>query len=78
MKTLRKMRVDVKLSQAEVAKKLAVSVRTISNWEKAIAVPSLVDAVQLALLYRVSLEDIVSGCGIPMRGLKMVNEVKVN
>lgn len=71
MKSLRKMRVEAGFAQHEVSKKLSVSVKTISMWEKCLAMPSLIDAVQLALLYRVSIEEIIQACGIPMRGVKV-------
>lgn len=71
MKTLRKMRVEAGYAQHEVSKHLSVSVKTISQWEKCLSMPSLMDAVQLALLYRVSIEEIIKACGIPMRGLKI-------
>ena len=56
---IRKRRVALGLSQQELADKLQVTRQTISNWELGQGAPSLDKAMELAKLYRVSLDDLV-------------------
>lgn len=57
---LAKLRRKQGLSQQEVADDLGVSRQTISNWEAGQGAPALDKARELARLFRVSLDDLVS------------------
>ena len=47
------------LSQEEVAEKLGVSRQTISKWETDETLPDIQQSKQLALLYRLSLDELI-------------------
>ena len=47
------------LSQEEVAEKLGVSRQTISNWETDETLPDICQSKKLALLYHLSLEELI-------------------
>jgi transcriptional regulator with XRE-family HTH domain len=60
-------RKENKMSQEEVASLLGVSRQTISKWETADTLPDIYNAVALARLYHLSLDELV--LGVPsMRG----------
>ena len=47
------------LSQEEVAEKLGVSRQTISKWETSETLPDIRQSKRLALLYRLSLDELI-------------------
>ena len=47
------------LSQEEVAEKLGVSRQTISKWETDETLPDIRQSKRMAVLYRVSLDDLI-------------------
>ena len=47
------------LSQEEVAEKLGVSRQTISKWETNETVPDIRQSKKMALLYRISLDELI-------------------
>ena len=55
---LKKLRVEQKLSQIELAKKLNVSTKSISHWETGYTEPSIGQLVQLADIFDVSLDEL--------------------
>lgn len=56
--SLEAARVNAKMSQAQAAQALGVSVATILKWEKGITMPSVDKAIALAGLYSMPLEYI--------------------
>ena len=59
--TLKAARVNVDLTQADVAKKLDVSISTIKNWEKGKTFPKPPHIVKLCELYNVTYDNIFFG-----------------
>lgn len=57
---LRTLRRKQGLSQQDVAERLGITRQTVSNWEAGQGSPALDRAVQLAALYRVSLDELAS------------------
>ena len=51
-------RVNARLTQEEVAKKMKISKNTLVNWEKGKAEPTISQGRQLSLLYKISLDNI--------------------
>lgn len=60
--TLKAARVNVNLTQANVAEKLGISISTIKNWEKGKTFPKQPKIEQLCELYGVSYDNIFFGC----------------
>ncbi|WP_303203555.1 helix-turn-helix transcriptional regulator [Raoultibacter timonensis] len=56
---LMKLRRKSGMSQQDVANALSVSRQTISNWESGSSAPDIGKAIELAALYRISLDDLV-------------------
>lgn len=56
MMNLRKLRLAMGLTQADVADKMGVAQKTISNWETGLKSPSLYQAQKLAEFYDVPLD----------------------
>ena len=57
------------LSQEEVAEKLGVSRQTISKWETDETLPDIRQSKQLALLYRLSLDELID-CDLDMQEIQ--------
>ncbi|WP_439653131.1 helix-turn-helix transcriptional regulator [Raoultibacter phocaeensis] len=57
---LMKLRRKSGMSQQDVAIALSVSRQTISNWESGSSAPDIGKAIDLAALYRISLDDLVN------------------
>lgn len=51
-------RVNAKLTQEEVAKRMKIGKRTIINWEKGIAMPSFADLSMLSDIYGIPVDNI--------------------
>lgn len=67
---LKRLRLEHKLTQAELAEKVYVTPQAVSRWEKGINTPNLVTLVELKKLYRVSVDELlldVSKKVIPVR-----------
>ena len=47
------------LSQEDVAEKLGVSRQTVSKWETDETLPNLLQAKKMALLYKISLDELI-------------------
>ena len=60
--TLKAERVNVNLTQADVAKKLDISVGTIKNWEKGKTFPKQPMIEKLCEIYGVSYDNIFFDC----------------
>ena len=60
--TLKAARVNVNLTQADVAKKLDISVGTIKNWEKGKTFPKQPMIEKLCEIYGVSYDNIFFDC----------------
>lgn len=58
------------LTQEQLAKKLYVSTRTISNWETGRTLPDVQSLIQLALFYNLSLDDLL------LKNQDMLHKVK--
>ncbi len=56
-----KLRSDAKLSQEQLAEKLAVSRQAIQKWEKGIATPDVTNLIQIAKLFGTTLDALVFG-----------------
>lgn len=51
-------RVNAKLTQEEVARKMKIGKRTIINWEKGASVPSFADMKMLSDIYGIPIDNI--------------------
>jgi len=51
-------RVNAKLTQEEVAKKMKIGKRTIINWEKGMVMPSFADINMLSDIYGIPIDNI--------------------
>ena len=51
-------RVNAKLTQEDVAKRMKIGKRTIINWEKGISVPSFSDMNMLSQIYNIPVDNI--------------------
>ena len=58
-KNLTVLRIKNGLSKKDVAKSLAVSLRTIYDWENGFKYPKLINLIQIASLYKVPLDCIL-------------------
>ena len=55
----KKLRLQSKLSQQQVAKTLGINQSNISNWEKDVSRPEYENLIQLSKLYGVSIEELL-------------------
>ncbi|WP_125566810.1 helix-turn-helix domain-containing protein [Companilactobacillus insicii] len=67
---LKDKRKQLNMTQADLAKSLYVSVRSISNWETGKTTPDIDSLIQLAKLYGISLDDLL------LNNSKVVNNIK--
>ena len=51
-------RVNAKMTQEDVAKRMKIGKRTIINWEKGVAVPSFADLNMLSSIYGIPIDNI--------------------
>ena len=51
-------RVNARMTQEDVAKRMKTSKRTIINWEKGVAVPSFADLNMLSSIYGIPIDNI--------------------
>lgn len=51
-------RVNARLTQEDVAKKMKIGKRTIINWEKGVSIPSFADLKMLSDIYGIPLDNI--------------------
>ena len=51
-------RVNARMTQEDVAKRMKTSKRTIINWEKGVAVPSFADLNMLSSIYDIPIDNI--------------------
>ena len=51
-------RVNAKLTQEDVAKKMKIGKRTIINWEKGTSLPSFADVKMLSEIYNIPVDNI--------------------
>ncbi len=58
-KNLLKLRTDLGLSRKEFASNMNVSVRTVYDWEDGFKLPKLINLIQIATLFKVSIECIL-------------------
>jgi transcriptional regulator with XRE-family HTH domain len=58
---LKKLRVENKLSQEQLAEKLELSRQSISKWEQGVSTPDIDNFVKLAELYNVSVDSLLKG-----------------
>ena len=61
MKTIRQLRQERDWTQFDLAERLGVSVASISNWERGLAVPRWNHLRAMVLLFGISVEDIALG-----------------
>lgn len=57
--SLKTMRIERTITQEQLAKKLNISLKTISHWETGYTEPSITQLIALADLYSVSLDELV-------------------
>lgn len=58
-KNIYKLRIEMKLTQEDVAEKLNVSRQTISNWESGSVSPTIDKVNELAKLYNVTIDELI-------------------
>jgi len=56
---IKKLRIDNRLTQEELATKLHISRQTISKWEQEVTVPSLETLKELASIFNVELFELI-------------------
>lgn len=57
--SLKAMRIERSITQEQLAKKLNISLKTISHWETGYTEPSLTQLIAIADLYSVSLDELI-------------------
>ena len=57
--SLKTMRTECSITQEQLAKKLNISLKTVSHWETGYTEPSVAQLIALADFYSVSLDDLV-------------------
>ena len=57
--SLKTMRVERGITQENLAKKLNISLKTISHWETGYTEPSITQLIAIADIYSVSLDELV-------------------
>lgn len=57
--SLKAMRVERSITQEQLAKKLNISLKTISHWETGYTEPSITQLIAIADLYSISLDELV-------------------
>lgn len=67
---LKQRRLDLNLTQEQVAEKIFVSTKSISNWENAKNFPDIESLVRLAKLYNLSLDSLL------LEGSDIMNDIK--
>lgn len=67
---LKQHRLDLNLTQEQVAEKILVSTKSISNWENAKNFPDIESLVRLAKLYNFSLDNLL------LEGSDIMNDIK--
>ena len=60
-KKLKEARTNAGLTQEQVAEKIMVSRKTISNWENGKSLPDIVSILNLSDLYQISLDELLKG-----------------
>lgn len=60
-KRLKEARMELNLTQEQVAEKLFVSRQTISNWENEKTYPDIISIIKLSDLYSISLDKLLKG-----------------
>ena len=60
-KNLRKLRLEKKLTQEQVAEKLGVSAQSVSRWETAASFPDILLLPEISRLYGVLVDDLLLG-----------------
>lgn len=73
---LRACRIASELSQADVAKGLAISRQAVSAWERGAAMPTVLQLCEVGLLYGASADFILYGVKTaPVSDLPMMSEI---
>ena len=59
-KNLKQLRSDNNLTQAALAKRLNTTIKTISHWETGYSEPSIMQIIELANIFNISTDDLLS------------------
>lgn len=65
MSAIKARRLEIRMSQAELAQKMGVRQNTISGWERGTRQPSIAKIKQLARILGCSIEDLLGGDAQP-------------
>lgn len=57
---LKQLRSDNNLTQAALAKRLNTTIKTISHWETGYSEPSIMQIIELANIFNISTDDLLS------------------
>ncbi len=78
-RNLIQLRTQARLTQAQLAEKLNYSDKAVSKWERGEAIPDLRVLIQLAGLYNISVDDIISSSATEKaeRGRRKANRKKL-
>lgn len=57
---LKQLRTDNNLTQAALAKRLNTTIKTISHWETGYSEPSILQIIELANIFSISTDDLLS------------------
>ena len=57
---LKQLRTDNNLTQAALAKRLNTTIKTISHWETGYSEPSILQIIELANVFNISTDDLLS------------------
>ena len=58
---LKNARINMNLTQEDVAEKIMISRQTISNWENGKSLPDIMSIINLSELYQISLDELLKG-----------------
>ena len=56
--SMKAMRINAQMSQAQVAKELGITTKTVQNWEKNVCAPDAMQFARLCRLFNCSRDDI--------------------
>ena len=76
--TIAKLRRKHSMTQAQLAEKLNISSKTVGRWEQGLGYPEVTQFPQLAALFGVTVDMLMSGqrCGIAVAGNILTDQVK--
>lgn len=75
---LRNARENANMRQVYVKEKTNINNKSLSNWENGVALPSLEDAISLADLYGISIDELVGHRAKAQKGLSLDEKMMIS